>query len=137
MKTNKSINNDCIYHLTLENKDAVINTFLKYANIRNYQGEYDFSLENGMQIEWGKYGYSAMESEQDEDLTMLYSASQSFNKESQGTYVAFPEWSDKYNTVQIMDLKQISNNEYYLDVLQHSESEDAQRAYKIIMNTCK
>ena len=125
----------CENKLTEENYKTVENDFLKYADQENFDDS-DFDLEDGLRLEWGKYGYNVEENEQENDFAMLYKAVKQFNMQHQGLYVAFPEQDDKFNSVYIMDLKQISNNENYMTIIQYSALPEHKLAYALIQKTC-
>ena len=78
----------------------------------NYKGIYDSDdLENGIQLEWGKYGYSVAESEQETDRSRLYPGATKFNERNIGKLYAKVEHGDKYNMVQIQDYDMLANDE--------------------------
>ena len=125
----------CENKLTEENYKSVQSDFLKYADQQNFDDS-DFDVEDGLRLEWGKYGYNVEEDEQENDYTMLYKAIKKFNMQHQGLYVAFREQDDKFNSVYIMDLKQISTNEGYLAIIQYSTLPEHKLAYALIQKTC-
>lgn len=100
-----------VFTLTDQNKASIEKAFLRISKANNYQGVYEFTDEDGLTMEWGKYGYSASESQQGEDYSELLKARKAFNEEYDGSLVAFAEHSDKYNQIHILDYRQISNNE--------------------------
>jgi len=94
-------------------KGTVINIekdFLSYTDNSNYKGLYDQDeIDDGINLEWGKYGYSVSESQQDSDYEMLLIASSKFNSKNIGKMYAVVENSDKYNTVNIIDYDMLAN----------------------------
>jgi len=78
--------------------------FLNYTDNSNYKGIYDEDeIDNGITLEWGKYGYGVSESQQDDDYKMLLDASSKFNAKNIGKLYSIAKYSDKYNTVTIVD----------------------------------
>jgi hypothetical protein len=78
----------------------------------NYTGIYGSDdLENGIQLEWGKYGYSVAESEKETDRSRLYSGATKFNERNIGKLYAKVDHGDKYNTVKIKDYDMLVNDE--------------------------
>jgi hypothetical protein len=95
-----------------ENVKSFEKDFLSYTNNTNYRGIYDDDeIENGITLEWGKYGYSVSESQQDDDYQMLLNASVKFNTKNIGKLYAVVEYSDKYNTARIVDYDILANDE--------------------------
>lgn len=106
--------------LTEINYEEIEKEFLKYTDTENYEGVYEFTEEGGLQLDWGKYDTSVDEEEQEPDMQMLHIAIIKFNREFAGRYIAFGDMEDKFNSVNILDLKQLSNNECFLkEVKEH------------------
>jgi hypothetical protein len=103
--------------LTENNYKSIEKEFLKYADSENYEGVYEFTKEGGLQLDWGKYDYSVNEEEQEPDMRMLELAIIKFNREFAGRYIAFGDMGDKYNSVNILDIQQLSNNKVFLDAV--------------------
>jgi hypothetical protein len=136
MNKDKNVSSNlCENKLTEENYKAVESDFLKHANEENFDDS-DFDIEDGLRLEWGKYDYNVELEEQEIDFAMLHKAVKQFNMQHQGLYVAFPEQDDKFNSVYIMDLKQISTNESYLAIIQYSALPEHKLAYALIQKTC-
>ena len=100
-----------IVRLTEKDKGWVTRSFLSYVTCGNYIGEYEFTEETGLVLEWGKYGYGVAQEAQDEDIDALLSACREFNKKHKGSFIAHAERSDsKFNTVNIMDFYQVAEH---------------------------
>lgn len=99
-----------IVRLTESNKQSVTNSFLRLSKANHYEGEYEFEDEEGLTLEWGKYGYNVSEDEQSTDFNLLAEAVVKFNAEFFGTYFASVSSGDKFNTVHIYDMAQLAEN---------------------------
>lgn len=115
-----------------ENKEWLTRTLKGYALNDNYDGEYDFTLEKGLQLDWGKYGYNVDDDQQGEDYEMLVKATHKFNDQFIGRYVAIAEWSDKFNSVHIMDLQQLANQPMWMEEIKRYNTPAATQALAII-----
>ena len=95
------------------NIQIIANNFLEYTDNSNYKGIYndEEEIENGITLEWGKYGYSVSESQQNDDYEMLKTASAKFNEKNIGKLYSIAEESDKYNIVKIVDYDILANDE--------------------------
>tara|TARA_R110000868_G_scaffold150976_1_gene374522 strand:- start:963 stop:3719 length:2757 start_codon:yes stop_codon:yes gene_type:complete len=103
--------NDPSNILTENNKNALKDNFLNYADQSNYRGIYDFNENDGLQLDWGKYDYSVSIDQQFPDYTMLSKACVKFNTENMGSFYARVEQGDKFNSVYILGYGQLINSE--------------------------
>ena len=94
-----------------ENVKSLEKDFLGYTDNSNYKGLYDEDeIDNGITLEWGKYGYGVSEDQQDDDYQMLRLASIKFNVKNIGKFYSVVENSDKYNTVNILDYDMLAKD---------------------------
>ena len=97
--------------VTKSNLKNIEKGFLELTDNSNYKGIYDEDeIDNGVALEWGKYGYSVSEDQQDEDYKMLRDATAKFNTKNIGKLYASAELGDKYNTVTIFDYDMLAND---------------------------
>jgi hypothetical protein len=97
--------------VTKDNLKNIEKEFLSFTNNSNYKGIYDEDeIDYGVALEWGKYGYSVSEEQQNEDYQMLINASSKFNAKNIGKLYANAEFGDKYNTVTIFDYDMLAND---------------------------
>ncbi|HYE69047.1 MAG TPA: hypothetical protein VEA58_10585 [Anaerovoracaceae bacterium] len=124
--------------LTASNAEKVEHQFLELSNTGNYMGAEKFDDNRGLTLEWGKYGYSALESERDDDWDTLVEDVHKFNNAYSGVYVAFAVWNDKVLSVEILDLRQISLSEHFMNKLARNlGNPDKKKAYDTIMQHIK
>jgi hypothetical protein len=104
------------FTITKNNTEQIIRDFLRINKAPNYHGIYE--KEDGyISLDYGKYGYSVSESQQETDLYELNLATTNFNNEYKGKLFAFAERGDKFNMVHIADIQYISNNRWFIDKL--------------------
>jgi len=130
MNTTQNINAITEF-LTEDNYRRIEREFLKHTQLENYQDD-QFDADKGVTLEWGKYGYSATEEEQQEDIEMLNEATVKFNNEFIGKFIAFAEEEDKYNCVYLMDMKQLSQHYQYKDDVEYYTSAAHKKAFELI-----
>jgi hypothetical protein len=117
--------------LTEDNYRKIEREFLKHADLENYQ-DTNYDDQNGLTLEWGRYGYSATEQEQEDDLIMLEKAAANFNNEFLGKFIAFVEEEDKVNCVYLMDIKQLSQHYQYKGEIEYCNTRAHKKALELI-----
>jgi hypothetical protein len=104
--------------VTKGNLKNIEKEFLALTDNSHYKGIYDEDeIDYGVALEWGKYGYSVSEEQQNEDYQMLINASAKFNAKNIGKLYANAEFGDKYNTVTILDYDMLANDSQLVSIL--------------------
>lgn len=98
------------FKLDDKNIESVEKDFLSYTNTSHYEGIYDKgNYEDGLHLNWGKYGYSIDESQHSIDYNMLQAACDKFNKDNKGKLYAIADYGDKFVSVYILDYDMLAN----------------------------